>query len=101
MTDDWIIEKAKEAEKESEFIALVRGPKSHGVNSAYGVGFIEGMAKYRESLWHDSNEEQPLVPSAIVVWDPKAMSGELMTSCSKVMPGRLWAYISDLLPNKE
>lgn len=101
MTDDWIIEKAKEAENETKFGYLIHSPKSRGVNSPYGVGFIEGMVKYRESLWHDSDKKQPLVPSAIVVWDPKAMSGELMTSCSKVMPGRLWAYISDLLPNKE
>ena len=101
MTDNWIIEKAKEAENETRFGYLIHSPKSHGVNSPYGVGFIEGMVKYRESLWHNSDEKQPMVPSAIVVWDQKSMNGELMTSCSKVMPGRLWAFVSDLLPNKE
>ena len=50
MTDKEIVERAKEAEKRTGFGELVHSPISKGVNSAYGIGFIEGMVEYRNSL---------------------------------------------------
>ena len=50
MTDKEIIERAKEAEKRTGFGELVHSPISKGVNSAFGIGFIEGMVEYRKSL---------------------------------------------------
>ena len=50
MTDKEIIERAKAAEKRTNFGELVHSPLSKGVNSAYGIGFIEGMEEYRNSL---------------------------------------------------
>lgn len=50
MTDEEIVERAKEAEKRTGFGELVHRPVSKGVNSAYGVGFIEGMVEYRSSM---------------------------------------------------
>ena len=55
MTDKEIVEKAKEAEKRTGFGELVHSPISKGVNSAYGIGFIEGMVEYRNSL-----QEEPV-----------------------------------------
>lgn len=50
MTDEEIVKRAKEAEKRTGFGELVHSPISKGVNSAYGIGFIEGMVEYRNSL---------------------------------------------------
>ena len=55
MTDKEIVERAKEAEKRTGFGELVYSPISKGVNSAYGIGFIEGMVEYRNSL-----QEEPV-----------------------------------------
>ena len=55
MTDEEIVERAKEAEKRTGFGELVHSPISKGVNSAYGIGFIEGMVEYRNSL-----QEEPV-----------------------------------------
>ena len=50
MTDKEIIERAKEAEKRTCFGELVNSPISKGVNSAFGIGYIEGMVEYRNSM---------------------------------------------------
>ena len=50
MTDEEIVKRAKKAEKRTRFGELVYSPVSNGVNSAYGIGFIEGMVEYRNSL---------------------------------------------------
>ena len=42
ITDEQIVEAAKEHEKQTGFGELVHSPKSRGVNSAYGIGFLEG-----------------------------------------------------------
>ncbi len=55
MTDKEIIERAKEAEKRMGFVGLVHSPISKGVNSAFGIGFIEGMVEYRKSM-----QEEPV-----------------------------------------
>ena len=54
MTDKEIVERAKEAEKRTGFGELVHSPISKGVNSAFGIGFIEGMVEYRNSLQEES-----------------------------------------------
>ena len=55
MTDKEIVDRAKKAEKSTGFGELVHSPISKGVNSAYGIGFIEGMVEYRNSL-----QEEPV-----------------------------------------
>ena len=55
MTDEEIVKRAKEAEKRAGFGELVHSPISKSVNSAYGIGFIEGMIEYRNSL-----QEEPV-----------------------------------------
>lgn len=50
MTDEEIVKRAKDAEKRTSFGELVHSPISKGVNSAYGIGFIDGMEEYRSSL---------------------------------------------------
>ena len=55
MTDKEIVERAKEAEKRTGFGELVHSPISKGVNSAFGIGFVEGMVEYRNSL-----QEEPV-----------------------------------------
>ena len=57
MTDKEIVERAKKAEKETVFGELVHSPISKGVNSAYGIGFIEGMVEYRNSLQKEPASE--------------------------------------------
>lgn len=57
MTDKEIVERAKEAEKRTGFGELVHSPISKGVNSAFGMGFIEGMVEYRNSLQEELGSE--------------------------------------------
>ncbi len=58
MTDKEIVERAKEAEKKTGFGELVHSPISKGVNSAYGIGFIEGMVEYRNLLQEEPVSEE-------------------------------------------
>lgn len=50
MTDEQIVEAAKSAEKKTEFGELVHSKVSRGVNSAYGIGFLEGAEWTREQM---------------------------------------------------
>ena len=63
MTDKEIVERAKEAEKRTGFGELVHSPISKGINSAYGIGFIEGMVEYRNSLQKEPVSEDLEVAS--------------------------------------
>ena len=56
MTDKEIVERAKEAEKRTGFGELVHSTISKGVNSAYGIGFIEGMIEYRNSMQEEPSK---------------------------------------------
>ena len=58
MTDKEIVERAKKAEKRTGFGELVHSPISKGVNSAFGIGFIEGMVEYRNSLQEEPVSEE-------------------------------------------
>ena len=67
MTDEQIVERAKQAEKRTGFGELIHSEKSRGVNSAYGCGFIEGMVEYRESLWHDAQgKDLPAIDREVI-----------------------------------
>lgn len=70
MTDKEIVERAKEAEKRTGFGELVHSPISKGVNSAFGIGFIEGMVEYRNSM-----QEEPT--AKIRGWVARQPEGEL------------------------
>ena len=48
-----------------------------------------------QSVWHDSNKEQPQLGSDIVILQGK--SGAVMNNTISVNPDRIWAYINDLL----
>lgn len=50
--EEEIINSAKEHEKQTFFCDLVKSNSSKGVNSAYGLGFIEG------AVWADNNPSQ-------------------------------------------
>lgn len=50
--EEEIINAAKEHGKQTFFCDLVKSASSKGVNSAYGLGFIEG------AVWADSNPSQ-------------------------------------------
>ena len=50
MTDEQIVKAAKSAEKKTEFEKLVHSKVSRGVNSAYGIGFLEGAEWVREQI---------------------------------------------------
>lgn len=58
MTDEEIVKRAKDAEKRTGFGELVHSPISKGVNSAYGIGYIEGMVEYRNSLQEEPVSEE-------------------------------------------
>ena len=56
MTDEQIVEAAKFAEKKTEFGKLVHSQVSRGVNSAYGIGFLEGAEWAKEQMTKDAVE---------------------------------------------
>lgn len=56
MTDEQIVEAAKSAEKKTEFGELVHSKVSRGVNSAYGIGFLEGAEWTREQMLKEAVE---------------------------------------------
>lgn len=54
MTDKQIVDAAKASEKKTEFGELVYSQVSRGVNSAYGIGFLEGAEWAREQMMKDA-----------------------------------------------
>lgn len=50
MTDEQIVGAAKKAEQKTRFGELVHSQVSRGVNSAYGIGFLEGAEWVREQM---------------------------------------------------
>ena len=56
MTDEQIVEAAKSAGKKTEFGKLVRSKVSRGVNSAYGIGFLEGAEWARWQMMKEAVE---------------------------------------------
>lgn len=56
MTDEQIVEAAKFAEKKTDFGELVHSQVSRGVNSAYGIGFLEGAEWAREQMMKEAVE---------------------------------------------
>lgn len=56
MTDKQIVDAAKASEKKTEFGELVHSQVSRGVNSAYGIGFLEGAEWAREQIMKEAVE---------------------------------------------
>ena len=101
MTDEWIVEKAKEAGKrEGVFSDLVHSPKSRGVNSAYGIGFIDGMVEYRGSLWHDASELPDLDTKIVTLREGQCVSTtrRYYEHGMKEWNPEKWCYFEDILP---
>ena len=65
MTDKQIVDAAKASEKETEFGELVYSQVSRGVNSAYGIGFLEGAEWAREQMMKEAVEGEVCIPN---VW---------------------------------
>lgn len=65
MTDEQIVEAAKSAEKKTEFGDLVHSKVSRGVNSAYGIGFLEGAEWTREQMTKMAVDGEACIPN---VW---------------------------------
>lgn len=91
MTDKEIVERAKEAEKRTGFGELVHSPISKGVNSAFGIGFIEGMVEYRNSLQEEPVSED-LDSFAIKYAQDKPYP---VTVCQAVKVGANWQEQKD------
>lgn len=85
MTDKEIVERAKEAEKRTGFVELVHSPISKGVNSAFGIGFIEGMVEYRNSL-----QEEPQVKESAEIQHVNDMCKENGNSFTKEPVSEVW-----------
>jgi hypothetical protein len=106
MTDK---EKLKAIKAEIEKKIKVLSPFTHQGSDTCGkvirqleslVSFIDSLPEEPvNSVWHDSNKEQPKNMSTVVVWD--GSYGEVLTNCVKVNPGRMWAYMDDMLNKKE
>ena len=62
--------------------------------------FKAGAEWQRNSVWHDSDKEQPEGNRTVVVWNPAIKDGEILTFCVEVFEHRLWAYIEDILPTE-
>lgn len=61
-----IIQAAQQAEKEVGFIQIVKDTK--GVNSAYGIGFLEGAKWADNNLWKDAQGDNlPEINREVVV----------------------------------
>ena len=56
MTDKEIVMAAKTAEQKTGFGELVRSKLSRGVNSAYGIGFLDGAEMVRDKYRTCINE---------------------------------------------
>lgn len=117
----------KEAEKLCEAWGMQDG-NGYGVKDAYQVGFVQGALKYTELVWHNMKSEEPQVygvyENEIYPQIPCLVFGKLSTGygygvrywnvtekcfddeecddfeCNKDDIVE-WAYLDDLLPNKE
>lgn len=56
MTNEQIVEAAKSAEMKTEFGELVHSEISRGVNSAYGIGFLDGAEWARGQMMKKGND---------------------------------------------
>lgn len=56
MKNELIVEAAKSAEMKTEFGELVHSEISRGVNSAYGIGFLDGAEWARGQMMKEAKE---------------------------------------------
>lgn len=111
MTDEQIVEAAKSAEKKTEFGELVHSKVSRGVNSAYGIGFLEGAEWAREQMMKDFPKWLRIktgerLPCPAYVWTiaydnyPDCFEGRLMPNIQGVKVGRdTWYLPVDVIHN--
>lgn len=69
ITDEQIIDEARMREKQQGFGRLVGSPKSHGINSAYGIGFLDGAAyvvDFIEQVVNQGNSNNLIKPQNIM-----------------------------------
>ena len=65
----------------------------------YDLQMVSSINWYLETVWHDSNKEQPVRGSTVVVWNGEY--GDILTRCVSVNPHRWWAYLDDLFQKEE
>ena len=69
ITDEQIVEAAKEQENKRGFGRIVGSPVSHGVNSAYGIGFLDGAAyvvDFIEQIVNKGNSNNLIKPKTVM-----------------------------------
>lgn len=77
----------------------------YGVGSIFNEekrGFIKGaewMQRELKSKWHDSNTEQPDGKRLVVAYSPEIQHGEIRRF-TYINANHLWAYLDDLMPQK-
>lgn len=54
------------------------------------------IVKNPVSIWHDASEKSN-EPEEVVIINPSDNTGDVLTRCVSVYPGRIWAYTSELL----
>lgn len=54
--------------------------------------------KYLNSIWHDSDKEQPEHGSIVVVWSKQKRHGDILTDVVEVFSDNMWCYLKDILP---
>jgi len=81
--EEQIVKAAKAKEEKTDFCELVKSPVSRGVNSAFGIGFLEG------AVWADENPKQITLSAADrgtideIIFALNSLGKEKMISYSK------------------
>ena len=93
MTNEQIVEAAKSAEKKTEFGELVHSKVSRGVNSAYGIGFLEGAEWARQQIMKNAKDGWIDEECVIVLNDGTRI--DLQPDCEK-KPAFEFEYAQDV-----
>lgn len=60
--------------------------------------FKNGIDWYINNLWHDANNEQPIINSTVVVMLKGKKELEVKHNVLSVLKGYYWCYLKDILP---
>lgn len=60
------------------------------------LSFIDSLQEEPVSIWHDASKKSDN-PEDVVIINPSDNTGEVLTKCTGVNQGHIWAYISELL----
>ena len=60
--------------------------------------FKNGIDWYINNLWHDADNEQPIINSSVVVMSKDKKELEVKHKVFGVLKGYYWCYLKDILP---